>query len=489
MENTGHLETSPSASTETNPSPLLTHFRKMEQAFYKEAPPLLQERIQILKKIRAFILKNQNKIIDAIHQDLHRHPTEAKVTEIIPVISEINHYVKNLKKWLAPQKVKTPHVLLGTKSYTKLTPKGVVLVISPWNYPFLLAISPMIAALMAGNRVVIKPSEYSSHTSSFLNEMIEKLFPTEQVKVFEGDHHVGKELLNIPFHHIFFTGSTGIGKIIMESAAKNLTSVTLELGGKSPVVIDPSASISKAARKVSWGKFVNAGQTCLSPDYVLIPEDKKDEFIQEVNKYIHQTFGKTKEDIKKSPHLARIINERHTERLSKLINQTVNKGGKLHTELESDSSSCYLSPTILSNVDFNSPIMSEELFGPVLPVLTYKSQDDILKTLQYRARPLGIYIFSEDKESTQKIIDHTQSGAVVVNDVMIHFANHDLPFGGTGESGMGSYHGLYGLKAFSDERPILERSGGGVLENFYPPYTEKTKKLINFVVEKLDRFL
>lgn len=382
---------------------------------------------------------------------------------------------------MRPHRVPTPMTLLGTHSSIVYEPKGVVLIIGPWNYPFQLVIAPLVAAIAAGNCVVIKPSELTPATSHLLAELVAAVFPEDEVAVVEGDHVVAGKLLALPFDHFFFTGSTKVGRIVAEAAAKHLASSTLELGGKSPAVVDDSADLQAAAKRLAWGKFVNAGQTCIAPDYILVSESREAALVDALRAAIAESYGPTEEERKQSADLCRIINGRNFDRLKKLLDDSIAQGARVEVGGQTDAQDRYIAPTILTNVKGDTAIMSEEIFGPILPILTYKSFDEVAPFITARDKPLALYVFGEDERRVDRLIADTTAGGTCVNNTLIHFANHHLPFGGVGASGSGNYHGFFGFKAFSHERAVLRQGRLDMIKQLYPPYTNKVQKVLTWM--------
>jgi len=443
----------------------------------------VEDRIKRLEKIEQWIESNQEKIRAAIHKDFGKPYPEIDLTEIFNTLAEIRLTKSKLSKWMKPVKVARTLTMLTTGGYVQYVSKGVVLIISPWNYPFLLAIEPLISAIAAGNAVIVKPSEISFNTSALINEMLSELFPGNEVKVFEGDKEIASYLLTKPFDHIFFTGSTAVGKIVLKAAAEHFTSVTLELGGKSPVIIDSSADLKDAAQKLAWGKFLNSGQTCQSPDYLLLEEKIKDEFIGLLISYIKKYFGNSPDEIKSSSDFARIVNYNHIDRLINYFEEAKKLGANIEFGGIYDKSTNYFSPTILTGDFTKTRLMEEEIFGPILPVLTFVNTSEVLEIINSKTPPLAIYIFSMNKETIDKIKLNTVSGGVVINDLVLQFSHYNLPFGGIKESGVGTAHGFYGFETFSNRRAILKHHKFSPLKLFYPPYTKNKQKLINLLIK------
>jgi aldehyde dehydrogenase (NAD+) len=472
--------------TTEKPNDFLELFMKQKANRWDMAKTTASERIKKLKRLKKAIWDQQDEIGLMIQKDFGKNPSEVDLTEIYPTLSEIDHTIKHLKKWMKPKKVKTPIALFGNSSRVHYEARGVVLILSPWNYPFNLLINPLITALAAGNCAIVKPSSKVPHISSFLKKLLSDVFEENEVAVIEGSSAVSDELLKLPFDHIFFTGSPRIGKTVMAKAAKNLTTVTLELGGKSPVVVDESANIRKAAERIMWGKFINAGQTCVAPDYLLIHESKKDEFIKESIKVLEKRYGDDPTKRKSSGSFCRLVSKAHLEGLEKILDKTIDQGAKIKFGGEVDPAQRYLAPTIISEVGPNMEIMKEEIFGPILPIVTFRNIDEAINIIRSHEKPLALYIFSKNKKVSRKVINQTTAGGSCINGTIIHLANPDLPFGGVGQSGMGSYHGHFGFRALSHERAVLTQSSLlDTLKFFYPPYSNWVKKLIKLSMKYL----
>lgn len=423
-------------------------------------------RIQTLKKLKNIILENEEKIKEALYLDLNKSSTESYMTEIGMALSEITHTIKNLKKWAKIKKVKTSLANFPSKSYIITEPYGVTLIISPWNYPFLLTIGPLINAISAGNTCIIKPSEYSINTSNVIKDLINENFKEEYLKVILGGIEETTEILKQNFDLIFFTGSPKVGKIIMQAASNNLTKVILELGGKSPVIVDDTVDLKIASKRIAFGKFLNAGQTCVAPDYLLIKESIKEKFI----KYLKEDTEK----IANSKEYCKIINEKNYQRLISLINE--NK-----VIYKKELNNLKLGPIILDNVTFDDEIMKEEIFGPILPINSYQNETELInilkQTLDKTSYPLACYIFSNNKKLTKELLK-LRFGGGCINDTINHLASTTLPFGGIGYSGMGAYHGKAGFDAFSHQKSILKKSLHLDIPLRYYPYNKKKENII-----------
>ncbi|MCU0661801.1 MAG: aldehyde dehydrogenase family protein [Myxococcota bacterium] len=437
-----------------------------------------KERIEKLKRLREALWQHRSDIQQALYSDFKKNPGEADLTDFLPVISEINHTIKHLSSWMKPKRVGTPKMLFGTSSAIYYEAKGMVLILSPWNYPFNLSLNPVVAALAAGNCIMLKPSSKVPHAAAMLREILGEVFEEREVAVFEGRPEVSEQLLKYKFDHIFFTGSTGVGKRVMKAASEHLTPVTLELGGKSPVIVDETADIVKSAERIMWGKFLNAGQTCVAPDYLMVHKDKVEEFISASISVLEKRYGKTAQERKQCDSFCRLVTKKQLLWLKGLLDASVAQGAKLAFGGGIDSEDRYLEPTLLTNVAEDSPVMKEELFGPILPIMTYKHLDEAIRVVQNREKPLALYIFSKSGEGIERVLRSTSSGGTCVNTAILHLANPDLPFGGVGESGMGNYHGFHGFRNLSHERAVLKQKSPDILTLFYPPYTERVKRSI-----------
>lgn len=442
----------------------------------------VEERIQKIEKILAAVETYRQDIYQAAAADMRKPETEVELTEIYSVLTEGRHTIKHLRSWMKPQKVKTPMAMLGTSGEIRYEPKGVCLIVSPWNYPLNLTFGPLISCIAAGNTAMLKPSEMTPHLSALMARIVGELFEENEVAIFEGAVEVSTALLELPYDHIFFTGAPAIGKVVMAAAAKHLTSVTLELGGKSPVIVDQSANLKDAARNILWGKTTNCGQTCIAPDYLYVHESIKDEFLAECRAYLSKAFGKVDSERRTSPDFGRIVNQRHFKRISNLLDDATERGAKVEIGGDRDADSCYIAPTLLSNVPDDSAIMEEEIFGPLFPIHTYSDVDTVIDYINSKPKPLALYIFSKDKARTEHILQNTTSGGSAINHTIIHILNGNLPFGGVNNSGLGSSHGIFGFKAFSHERAVLTNTASS-MHLFYPPYTGIVKKLVNIVVK------
>lgn len=444
------------------------------------------ERKKRIKAFGEFLLANENRIALAVQKDLGKPLVEVSISEVYPVITEIKHAVEHLEEWVKPELIDAPLTYLGTRSKVVFEPKGVCLIIGAWNFPINLCLGPLISCLAAGNTAILKPSELTPYTSRMLFDLIKEFFDEDLVTVVEGGVDVSTELLKLPFDHIFFTGSSAVGKIVMRAAAENLSSVTLELGGKSPTIIDETANLEDAAKRIAFGKFLNNGQTCIAPDYVLIHETVKEKFIELLKEEVEKSFGGKSQIEVTSPNYSRIVNEKHFDRLQQLILEATEKGANAVWSGPSIRSERFMHPVILSHVSIESKIMEEEIFGPVLPVIHYSSIDEIIELINEKPKPLALYIFSTRKKFVKKILEETSAGSVCINDCVLQFTHPNLPFGGVNSSGIGKSHGKYGFLTFSNEKPVLkQRSGFSMPYLLHPPYTSFVKKLVAIMMRWL----
>lgn len=439
----------------------------------------LVERKERLLKLLNWINTHQEGIHKALWLDFNKPAIEVDLNEIFPVTSEIKHCLKNLSNWMRPQPQPTPLPMLGTSAFVVAEPKGRALLISPWNFPFNLTVGPLVSALAAGCTAVVKPSEYAPHTAQLVQDMVSDLFAPHEVAVCLGEKEVASELLNLPFDHIFFTGSPAIGKIVMRAAAQHLSSVTLELGGKSPVILDHSADLKDAAEKLIWGKFVNCGQTCIAPDYILVPEDKKEIFLGHAREVLNRYYDPTGKGIMQSPDYARLINAKHFDRIRQLVEDALQKGAQVEAGGEMDEETRYVAPTLITAIREDMLVFQEEIFGPILPILTYSHLNDALALIHSQPKPLALYFFGKDESKAKRVMAETSSGNLVINDCVLHFLHSELPFGGVNNSGIGKAHGKYGFMAFSNEKGVLkQRIGFNNVSLLRPPYGIRVKKLI-----------
>jgi len=471
------------ASTPAVISPADDFFRHVAAVKSLRTEPIQNRRAR-LEKLRVWIHRHRPDIHEAMYADFRKNPTEVDAIEIYHVLAELKHALDNLEEWTLPTKIDAPLTLLGTRSFIQYEPRGVCLILSPWNYPFSLCVGPLVSALAAGNAVIIKPSELTPHVSALIHQMADDIFEPAVVSVWEGGPEVSQALLQLPFDHIFFTGSPAIGKVVMKAAAENLASVTLELGGKSPAIVTASAHVKDAAKRIAFTKFLNNGQTCLAPDYVLVDQTKAADFKKALIEQTRLLFTEKGEPFENSAHYCRIVNQKHFDRLQDLVQNALQQGAKMEFGGKMDAASRFIHPLILTGVPLQAKLMEEEIFGPVLPVLTYKTLDEALAIVNGKQKPLALYVFVNDKITETRVLMETSSGGACVNDCGVHFMHADLPFGGVNNSGIGKSHGHAGFLAFSNEKAVLKQRGGLTTTNvFYPPYTARVQKLMDWFLK------
>ena len=447
---------------------------------FKVANTSVSQRKAKLKKLHDAVLKYREDIKSALYKDYRKHPEEVDLTEIYPVTSEIKHTRRHLGSWMRGKRVSTPLALLGSSSRIKYEAKGVVLIISPWNFPVNLTFGPLVGAIAAGNTVMIKPSESTPHASALMKKIIEEIFDENEVALLEGGISTSTELLNLPFNHIFFTGAPSIGKIVMKAAAQHLTSVTLELGGKSPTIIDETANIKTAAHRIAWAKYLNNGQICIAPDYLFIHESKKEAFTKAFKENVKKMYS---EDASKEDSYCRIVNTRHYKRVKSYVDDALEKGAKLETGGDFDESQDYISPTLMTAVPKDSLLMTQEIFGPVLPVFTFTDINEVIKEVNAGEKPLALYIYSKSRKNINHVLDNTRSGGACINHNAVHFFNPNLPFGGSNNSGLGKGHGKHSFEAFSNARGVFKQHVPNALDMLAPPYDNFKKRLIDLTVK------
>lgn len=441
---------------------------KNQKEFFESGKTInVDYRIKNLKKLNDIIKKNEDKILNELKKDLGKSNFEGYVTEVGILYDDINFHIKNVKKWSSEEKRKSPIVYYPSKSYIYKEPYGVTLIIGPFNYPFQLVIAPLIGAISAGNTAIIKPSENSRNIALLLEKLINENFPEGYLRVVNplGGKETVSLLLDKPFDYIFFTGSVRVGKLVMQKAAQHLTPVTLELGGKSPCIVDSDAKLKLAAKRIVWGKFLNAGQTCVAPDYLCVHKSVKDELLKLIINEIRVQFG---ESVRNSEDYPRIVNKSSLERLSGYLND-----GKIYYGGNIDEDNLYMEPTLIIKPDLNSPLMSDEIFGPILPILVYEDLDNVIKFINHREKPLALYYFSESKKKIKYVLTSTTSGGVTINDTIIHVANPNLPFGGVGNSGVGKYHGKESFETFTHNKSVMKRGTFIEFNIRFAPYKNK----------------
>lgn len=450
------------------PSPDLQTLIGFQKKFFEQGKTISADfRIEQLRKLRKLILACENDIATALKQDLGKSAFEAYATEIGIVLEELRLFINKTKRWSKPAKVADPLASFPSSSFIFPEPHGVTLIISPWNYPFQLAIAPLVASIAAGNCSIIKPSEISTHTSKIIEKLINDHFEPEFLHVVNGDASVSQQLLQLPFDMIFFTGSPRVGKLIMKAAAELLVPVVLELGGKSPVLVDETVNIDLAAKRIMWGKGINAGQTCIAPDYVLVHHSVHDKLVDAMQEAVVEMYGK---DLKKHPDFPRIINRMNVLRMQQLM-----LGGKIVSGGEIDEAEKYVPLTIITHPNIDSALMQEEIFGPLLPVISYQTTEEAIAFIRQKPKPLAFYVFTNDRKRLKLILTRVSAGGITVNDTIMHFTNGALPFGGAGYSGIGSYHGKAGFAAFSHLKPVMKRATWLDIPLRYPPFGNKLK--------------
>lgn len=432
-----------------------------------------QKRIKLLKKLLISIQNHESAIIEALQKDFKKPPFETYITEINYVISDLKHTISNVENWSKPKRVWPSILNFPSFDYIYTEPYGRVLIISPWNYPFQLAMCPLIAAIAAGNTIVLKPSELTFNTSQLITKIVEEVFDVKEVVVVHGGAEFTQSLLEKRWDYIFFTGSVFVGKIVAQAAAKNLTPYTLELGGKNPCIVDEGADLEIAVKRIVWGKFINAGQTCIAPDYILVQGKEKYNFVELLKKEIIRVYGENPEE---SKDFSRIINSKNWHRLNEMIDHTKVLFGGITNENEK-----YISPTLLDEPSLNSEVMKDEIFGPILPIISYHDEKDLENIISKYEKPLALYVFTNDKKFAERMITKFSFGGGCVNDCMVHFSNHRLPFGGVGHSGIGAYHGKLGFDSFSHQKAIVKKPNWADNPIRYAPYKNK----LNFIKKVL----
>lgn len=446
---------------------------KEQRSFFASGKTLdYAYRIEQLKNLKTMLKKHEHEIYQALQRDLNKSRHETLTTELGLLYSEIDFAIRHLKKWMEPEQVDAPITHKGTTNLIVKEPYGTILIMAPWNYPLQLALAPAIGAIAAGNTIILKPSELTQATSQLLADMIRKTYPPNYFTVIEGDKTISKELLEYPFDYIFFTGSPAVGKIVMQKASKFLTPITLELGGKSPAIVDKDAHIDLAAKRLVWGKFTNAGQTCVAPDYLYVHKDVRNKLLKKLKKYIVDLYGKKAID---EDSYVRIVSSTHFARLKQFLsNGTIYYGGTFNEE------KLKIEPTIIENISWDDPIMQEEIFGPLLPVLTFTELDGVINQIKLIDKPLALYYFGNKSKTQEKIIKNISFGGGCINDTLYHLANPHLPFGGVGSSGIGAYHGKYSFDTFSHRKSIMKQTTKVDLPFRYP-----NSKLNHLIVKKI----
>ncbi|MBL6751741.1 MAG: aldehyde dehydrogenase family protein [Nevskia sp.] len=443
-----------------------------------------QERLARITRLKESVLAHTADLYRAGEADFRKPPAEIDLTEIMPVLAEANDARRRLRKWMKPTRVWPTRATIGSSGWVQYQPRGRCLIVSPWNYPVNLTFGPLISAIAAGNTAILKPSEMTPQLSALMCRIVREVFPEDEVAIFEGDGKIAQALLDLPFDHIFYTGSTAVGKIVMAAAARHLSSVTLELGGKSPTIVDASADLKGAACNIVWSKFTNSGQTCIAPDHIFVHAQVKDEFVRHCRQALETFYGADAAAQRASPYLARVVNQRHTARIKGLLDDAVARGARTLAGGAVDEASCYISPTLLDNVPADARVMREEIFGPLLPIAPFTDIDEVIRQINADPKPLALYVWSRTAATIDKVTTHTSSGGMCINNTVVQFLQGNLPFGGVNYSGIGNAHGHYGFKTFSHERGVV-RTRVALASMFYPPYTDFTRRLIRLLVRSV----
>jgi aldehyde dehydrogenase (NAD+) len=467
-------------------TPITPDIQRLFDLQLRNAPTVAKstarERIAKLNRLLDAVLRNRQAMRDAMFADYRKPPFEVDAVEVLPITGAIRHTRSHLRRWMEPKRVPTPLAFMGSTSWVQHEPKGVCLIISPWNFPFNLSFVPLISAIAAGNTAIIKPSEMTPNSSALIKKIVAEVFEESEVAVVEGDVATAQALLALPFHHIFFTGAPSIGKLVMKAAAENLASVTLELGGKSPTIIDETADLATTATRIIRGKFANCGQICISPDYLLVHEKVEAELLDLMKKRLVESYG---DDASKSDSYPRSVNARHFARVKNYLDDANAKGAKILAGGRTNAVENYIEPTLMGNVPDDSLLMQEEVFGPLLPVRSYRSLDEAIAFVNAGERPLTLSIFSKNKQNQRRVLAETRAGGSCINHCQLHFYNHDLPFGGVNNSGIGKSHGWYGFETFSNARAIYRQDFWGVSELLRPPYNGMKQRILDMAIRWL----
>ncbi len=474
----------PMEMQDQTPDPLLALFERQRTRAIELRRSTATERKARIQRVLELVLSHRDDIIAAAAEDCGKPAPEVALTEVYPVVGEAREALRNLSKWMKPKRVRTTLSMLGTQAQIRPEPRGVALIVSPWNYPVTLSFRPLISALAAGCPVILKPSEMTPKLSALIKRMLDSAFDPQDVAVIEGDASISTRLLALPFDHIFFTGSPRVGRVVMAAAAQHLSSVTLELGGKSPVIVDRDADLDKAARNLAWGKFTNCGQTCIAPDHIYVHDDVADAFIDKLQQALKRTFGNNPAAWRQSTDYARIVNHHHHGRVQRLLKDALDRGARLLIGGDSDATQNYLAPSLLTDVPADAQIMEEEIFGPLLPILRFRELDEPIRQINARPKPLALYVFARDRQRIEQVISSTSAGGTVVNHVVLHFLHPHLPFGGVNNSGLGSSHGEFGFRAFSHERSVLIEKHS-TTHMLFPPYTGFVRRMIDIAIRWL----
>ena len=452
-------------------------FQKQQGRYLEVGRQPRKVRLAKLKALKKALEHEYRQAIrEALYSDFKKPFLETDLTEIYPVLAEIRHAEKNLRDWMRPKRVSSPLTMLGSRSYIQYESKGVCLILSPWNFPLNLTFGPLVSAIAAGNCCILKPSEATPATSQLMQQIVEALFDPSEVALVQGEVETAQALLELPFHHIFFTGSPAVGKIVMKAASRHLSSVTLELGGKSPAFVDETTSVKTAARRLAWGKCLNAGQICVAPDYVLVTKKAREPLVSALVEQFESFFEGNPEG---SDSYARIINEKHLKRLSESLQDATSRGAKVLYGGGFDENTRYFQPTLVEQIPDDARLLEEEIFGPILPIVTVSGAEEAISFINRRERPLALYIYSRDKRTIDRINSKTRAGSGCINHNVVHYSNHHLPFGGVNNSGIGKSHGYHGFLAFSNQRSIVRQYTPSAIELLTPPYTGLKQKMVD----------
>ncbi|MES2152345.1 MAG: aldehyde dehydrogenase family protein [Pseudomonadota bacterium] len=474
---------SPRATVEADPADMAATFAAQQATALRWRASGASERMARIKALRTAVLAERGAFYQAFEQDYRKGPAEVEASELLPVLEEMRQALGMLKKWMKPRKLWPTPTMLGTSAWVQYQPRGRVLIVAPWNYPLGLCFGPLVSALAAGNTVIVKPSEMTPAVSKVMARILAATFRCDEVALFEGASATAQALLALPFDHIFFTGSPAVGKLVMAAAARHLASVTLELGGRSPTIVDASADLTLAAQTIMWGKFINNGQTCVAPDHVFVHESVRLAFIDACRGVLQARYGASDAEQQRSPDLARIINRRHTERVAGLLADAVGQGAVVHCGGVVDADQCYVAPTLLGQIPAGARILSEEIFGPLLPIIGYTDLDALIAQINAGPKPLALYVWSRRQRQVDQVLQNTSSGGACVNHCVAHFAHGNLPFGGVNNSGIGNAHGVFGFRAFSHERGVLRATRLMTIKLFFPPYTRGRYYIIRKIVD------
>ncbi|WP_426400838.1 aldehyde dehydrogenase family protein (plasmid) [Ralstonia sp. R-29] len=471
-----------------------TDFAIIQTLFSRQLPVALQlrqstakERLRKIERLRDAVLQREEAFYAAFAADLGKPSVEVNLTELLPVMDEARHAIKHLSRWMRPRRVAPTLTTIGTSARVVYQPRGRCLIMGPWNYPLNTLMGPLVSAVAAGNTAILKPSEMTPHVNAVIDAVVREVFDPDEVAMVHGGVQTAQCLLALPFDHVFFTGSPSVGKVVMAAASEHLASVTLELGGKSPVIVDETANLERAAELIVWGKLTNAGQSCIAPDHVFVHRSVKEHLVKLCKAEITRRYGASEAAVAKSPDFGRMINARHTARVGALIQNAVERGANLAAGGMYVVKERYVAPTLLTDVPANASIWSEEIFGPVLPIETFDSVDAVIDRINAAPKPLALYLWSEARKTIAKVTTKTSSGGLCVNHCMQHYAHTGLPFGGINNSGLGSAHGYFGYKAFSHERAVLRAGPLMLLRLFFPPYTNLRVKTSGWLVRMLAR--